>query len=288
MKHHTAHHHATFSIFYLLFIICLLVIGGYFFYLWQTGKFGKFDRFNMVLQGSPVRLASLNISTKTAVVVNLPDDLYIPEVLPSYGGYPISSVYNVGMLDKKGAVVLSDTVSGYMGVPVDGFAKYAGKLTDPRFLFVMNSNLNFLDRVRLIIAWLGVRFDKVAVVDVGSMAVPLILADGSLAQSVDKEVLDNVLSQKFLEEKIRDEGLRIEVINSTAVIGLGAKVARVLTNIGASVVNVGSGTEVLNQCEVRSEKIDYVTVRRMAEVFSCKIIAGNNSSRADVSLVLAK
>lgn len=268
----------------LLIIFFVLLTGGVLVFLWQNGKFGKFDRFNLVLATHPVTLVSLG--KETATVVSFPDDLYVSEVVPNYGGYKISQVFRVGELDHRGGQVLSWAVSDILGVPVDGFIVQDSP--DPKNLLAGKTDVSFLDRVRFALAFLQTRSDKVKNVDLGKVASPLLLADGSTAIFVDKEQLDGLLPGDFAEGRIADERLRVEVVNSTPASGLGSRAARVLTNLGATVVSVSSSGENLSNCEIRisAKNASKLTVTRLAQVYSCKIVTGSYESRADVTLVL--
>lgn len=270
----------------LLIIFFVLLAGIYLFFLWRGSKFSRFDRFNLVLAASPVMLVSLDRKQGVATVVSFPDDLYVTEVVPNYGGYKISQVFKVGELDKRGGQVLSWTIFELLGAPVDGFIVQDSP--DPKNLLTGKTDVSLLDRARFALAFLQVRSDRVKNADLGKLAGPLLLADGSTAVSIDKDQLDSVLAGDFAESRIRDEGLRVEVVNSTATAGLGSKVARVLTNLGATVVNVGSSGESLSNCEIRTsgKNAGKLTVTRIAQVYSCKIVTGSYESRADVTLVL--
>lgn len=279
----------------ILFMIFFIGLGAVIYFFWQNGKYGKFDRFNVVVQGAPVTVVSLDSKEHTLTVVRFPDDFYVSEVVPNYGAYKISSVYRVGELDHRGGQVLSWTVSDLLGIPIDGFMATTGKIgaikgffMQPNVIFKSQSDLNLLDRLRFIFALEQIRFDKVTEVDLEKNTSPLVLADGSSAKSMDKDQLDSLFGGYFVEAAIRDEGKRVEVINTTTVVGLGTRLARTLSNIGLSVVNVGSANGEVGQCEVRAVKNDLnlFTVRRLAKDFSCKIAARESEDRADISLIL--
>ena len=231
-------------------------------------------------------------------MVRFPDGLYVSEVIPNYGAYKISSVYKVGELDKRGGQVLSWTVSELLGVPVDGFlaqdrevgTDVKGFFLNPGIFWKSKSNLNSLDLLRFVYSLFQMRFDKIDQVDLGKYAGPLVLADGTTALGVDKEQLDSALAWKFVESTIRDEGLRVEVVNSTPVVALGARVARVLTNIGMMVINVGSSRDVLGSCQVEAGKknINSMTVLRIAQIYACRVSVRSEESRADVTVTLGK
>ncbi len=282
----------VFSMLPLLVLVILLVVG---FFVWQRSSYGRFDRFNLVLATHPVTLVSLDRTQKTATVVSFPDDLYVSEVVPRLGGYKMAQVYKVGELDHRGGLVLSWTVGELLGIPVDGYLFRETQITggvknffvNPGTFLGSSTNLSFWDLGQFIYTFLQIRADRVKLVDLGKMSSPLLLADGSQAQGVDKELLDNALTGDFLEEVLTDEKLRVEVVNSTTAPGLGARVARKLSNVGVTVVSVSTMAPEQAGCEVRTEKKNMakLTVLRLAAIWQCKI-AESGQDRADVSLVL--
>lgn len=285
---------------FLIFLLLLgVVIGLFGVKMYLSGKFGKFDRFNVVVAGKQVELFSFDTTSHSVVVVTFPDDLYMTDVFHGYGQYRISAVYAVGQLDKRGGETLSGTVGDYLGIPVEGYfingsqaigSDPQGLFLSPGMIFAKATNLNFLDRIRLAQLAMGIRTDKVTKIDLSSWAAPLVLADGSNVQFLDKAVLDNDLPDIFSEEGIRAEKLRVEVLNSTGEIGLGNRAARILTNIGATVINVGDTNVPLVGCKVSAVKdfADSVTVRRIAAAFSCQVEQKVNNGRADVTVIVGK
>src|SRR5574340_625680 len=106
-------HLPVFSFLPIIFLGAVLAVG---FWFWQSGKFGKFDRFNLVLATRPVTFISLDNRQGLATVITFPDDLFVSEVVPKLGGYKMAQVYKVGELDKRGGQVLSWTVEELLGV----------------------------------------------------------------------------------------------------------------------------------------------------------------------------
>lgn len=282
----------------LLLFFLFLLAGLFIFFLWQTSAFGKFDRFNIVVAGSTVQFLSYDRKNKSATVVLFPNDFYISEVLPHYGSYKIPVVYHVGDLDHRGGEVLSWTMAELLGVPVDGFVYRDGKtinsdikknFSDPRILWTSKTDLGTIDMIRLALNILSTRFDKIKVIDLANYSQPLVLADTSMATSIDKESLDRVLSGLFNEDSISGERLRVEVVNSSSIVGLGSRAARVLTNLGMTVVNVASQIEPLPICQISTDRLrsHSQTVKRAAGIYSCRVnIKDVSTDRADVSIGL--
>lgn len=260
----------------------------------QRNSFGKFDRFNLLLATRPVTLLSLNPRQNSAVVVRFPDDLYFPEVIHGYGQYLVSSIFAAGELDKRGGETLAGSVSEYLAVPVDGYLwsdreafDLKGFFLDPR-LFGGKRGISAWDLARFIWHWAILRPDRIKTFDLGKVAVPLVLADGSTAKVIEPAELDSFLGGVFLEDSLRGEGWRVEVINTTKVAGLGARAVRLMTNIGLSVVNVDSSEEIAGRCQIVADdkSKSSQTVKRIEGIHACLPAGRQGQSRAEVTVFL--
>ncbi|MCL4390563.1 MAG: LCP family protein [Patescibacteria group bacterium] len=267
----------------LLALIPIFLAAAGLLVLYQGSRFDRFDRFNVVFVGSPVKLVSVNVAAKNIDIISFPNDLYIPQLAHGYGPFEVGKIYAVGQLDRRGGETVAATVSDYLGVPVDGYVLGNDALR------ASPSDLNLMDRARVLLAMFTTRADKVNVVNLASLASPLVLVDGSQATSIDQDALDNALSGLFVEDRIRTENLRVAVINSTNVTGLGNRAARLLSNIGVSVVSVDNSDIALPGCQllVDPKQKNTVTVNRIAAIFHCQIMS-KGAGRADVVLTLGE
>lgn len=264
----------------------------------SQSRFYRHARFNVVLTTKPVSFLSFDVLEKTATLVVFPDDLYIPDVVGGYGPYKISAVFPVGQLDKRGGPVLSESISEYLGVPVDGFIKVDKNFSvdlkkiflDPRLLPSAGSDLNPLDLANTVFLGVTTPLAKIKIVDLTKIASPLVLADGSTALTIDKEVLDYHLVGLFEEKDIKKDGLRLEVTNTTRVPGLGARVARKITNIGSLVVMVSSSDKKLAGCQLETtQKAKHApTVKRLSAEYHCQIVPTVAEGRADVTILIGE
>lgn len=286
-------------------ILLLLIVGGVVVFvvkfapLMLSGKFNTRERFNLVLS-SPEKISfvSVDAGSGKATIVNFPPDLYITNVAHGYGQYPIGKVYDLGQLDAKGGQVLSDTVAIYLGVPVDGYVRLPDFSTNdlkanfikPSNLLNATSDVNLWDRILMAKALMGLRFDKVKTVDLAGKSEPLLLADGSSAKVFIEEDLDKVLEGIFVEEEILKESLRVQVVNTTGLAGLGNSLARVVSGLGATVIDVTSEEPALSGCKLEAtDKImKSTTVKRVAEIFQCEVVKNNEVGRADVIVYLGQ
>lgn len=276
------------AIFPLIFLLVFAFVGIKGFLVYKESKFTKFDRFNVVLAYPPLTLVSVDSTGKSITEISFPKDLYISELAFGYGGYKSTSIYSVGELDKRGGETVMSTLSDYLGIPVDGYI-YASQL-NPKDILTGKSNLNVFDQIRLVLASFQTRSDKIKTIDLAKYAEPLVLSDGSTALSADKEILDERLRDNFIESRIRQENLRLEIFNSTKIVGLANRAGRVLTNIGVNVVSVNSSEILEETCRIKAKaKIqNSITVHRIADVFSCKIELLTEEGRAEIEMIIGK
>lgn len=270
--------------FFGLLVFIVIIVLGFFgatkaLPLIQYTSFNKADRFNIAISGNKTQLLSLSPLKKTAIILDFPPDLYMTQVAFGYGKYPISSVYGAGQLDRRGGETLTRTLAEYVGVPMNGYV-YLGegqgglkKTIISKSFLTSPSNLSILEKLQVMLLVFNLRDDKVKTIDLAKLATPLVLADGSTAISLEKEELDNSLSGVFLEDSLRDEDFRIEVVNTTKVLGLGTRVSRLLSNIGLMVVNVDSSNLFLPACKIEANKkaMGSRTVSRISSIYGCQI-----------------
>lgn len=282
-----------------LLVLALLALVVFRFHLTDllAGSFDRFDRYNVAVGGGTLGLVSFEPRSKTIVFIRAPADLYISETAHGYGQYRLSAVYAAGELDKRGGETLAATMQEYIGVPVTGYLYTPKTFTDVKSFFVSpwafletKSNLPVLDRFRLSWSAWQTRFDHVETVDLARVAGPLILADGTSAQNLDAAELDNNLSGLFVETRAQAEDLRVEVINTTKTVGLGARAVRLLANIGLSVVNVDSVSVPLPKCEIQATEkaLGSLTVARAAQIYGCTVTKKADAGRAQVSVLLGE
>lgn len=287
----------------LKLFLLLLIVGGVavfvlkFAPLMLSGKFNSRERFNIVLS-SPNKISFLSVDSGSgkATIVNFPADLYVTNVAHGYGQYPIGKVYEVGQLDSRGGEVLSDTVSIYLGVPVDGFFRLADYSTTDLKSNFMNipsllnakSDVNLWDRLLMAKTLMGLRFDKVRTVDLSQKSEQLLLADGSNAKVFIEEDLDKLIEGIFVEEDILKEDLRVQIVNTTDTPGLGNSLARLVSGLGATVIDVTTDDRNLAGCRIESLKklTKSKTVRRIAEILNCEVKENEDMGRADVTIFL--
>ena len=289
----------------LLFFVFLLIFAGLGFNLYRSVTKGLWDgrnRFNLVLIGEQIAVFSLAPGEEAVSFLLIPGTTLV-ETIRGYGTYRINSVFNLGELDNGGGKLISGTIQDYLGLTIDGYAR----LEDGNIEFVQQAlvgllrnkgetNLTSWDLVRLWWQLKKIRPDRIKMVNLGetSACSEVVLADESSAIEIDSERVDRVVSQLFKDQKVRIEDLAVAVLNRTSHQGLAGRAARLITNIGGRVVEVGeaeslSVTKPGEKCEVQSaEKLrNSYTVKKLIRIFDCswggEALGGH---RAEVILIL--
>lgn len=275
------------------FVFLILAVVGLFKFLPGvfSGNFARSDRFTLAVNGPKNFVVSISTKGKEAVVIVLPENLIIPNVAHGYGKYPVSKIYQVGELDHRGGEVYLDTLSDFLGIPIDGYVHTSTKFSSLKqyffnlnFIFNTTSSLGFWDKIKFAQTAGSLRFDKINTVDLGKISEKINLADGQSARSLDVEIVDVKLGGVFSEESIANEELRVSVFNATEVSGLGEKAARVLGNIGVDVVNVDTGDLQRRKCVIRTAEklVSSLTVLRIAAIFACNVEKSQDVGRSDL------
>lgn len=255
----------------------------------------KAQRINIAVAGNQVALISVDTVNNSVVVVKVPGNLHMFGVIHGYGQYHIGSVYQVGELDKRGGAVLSGTLQEFLAIPIEGYYYTLREMTDIRNFFLSwdflrgrTTNFPLLRRLELVRNMWQLRFDKVRVIDLSKTAKPLVLADGSNALFLEPVEVDQILKGLLTESNLQDENFRVEVINTTTTAGLAGRAARLLTNLGLTVIHINGNAQALSQCKIRATKeaLKSQTVWRIAQIYRCQKEEKPEESRAAISLYL--
>jgi len=246
---------------------------------------------NPSIADQPVLIAAFNPEEKSLNVLLIPPRTFI-ETIHGYGPYRAESIYRLGELNKKGGELFQGSLQEYLGIPIDAYASMGnGKLImengkikewilDKVFSLLKSgeANLTKWDVIRLWWGLKNIRQDKINLVDLGqtSASQEVDLLDGTKANKIDTERLESIMSQFFVNKKLKQEDLTVAVLNGTNHAGLANKVAALIKNIGGQVMTIGDTEngqgESLQQCQIKSEKKykNSYTVRKLSHVFDCQ------------------
>lgn len=269
------------------------------------------SRFTIIFSTKPVIVVSYNPTDDSIAAVSIPQDTYV-DATHGYGRYRLGKVYDVGNLDGKGPQVLKSTVRELLGVPIDGYIDVKNvNLSDSENL----SANDFIAKRKIILGWgiffrvkektdlslsdlwqfyshvWSVKAGKISFVNLKNAQVleSQLLPDGSSILVAQTQALDGLLRDLFHEDALASENLKLAVLNSTDVSGLGDKMARILGNMGLQVVSVANFSSISDKCLLYMDKklVDLLTVVKLKREFFCEIKTTNIPNvRADISLVV--
>lgn len=257
---------------------------------------------NLVVKTNTISILSFDPQEKKIALVSLPETVFL-EVPQGLGSWQLRSVYDLGGRD-----LLKDSLSSFLGIPIDGFIEGSGPLKEkkaeevvdlmrqnPTNIFSLLPNLKtdltLWDLLSLKWEFLGVRFDKIQTYDLVKLNIlqDSKLSDGSEVLTADPIRLDAVLIQ-LADPKLRSEHLNIAVFNATSYPNLAQKAARMITNLGGNVIITTNSTSYADKTTV--EGIPSKTLRRLSQIFACcdKITSTNlkEESRAQINVIVGE
>lgn len=256
---------------------------------------------------------------------HLPANTYL-DVPYGYQSYNGAIVYNLGELDKKhgGGKLLSRSIENTFGLAVDRYFVYQQGILDnlpaertallsfKQNYFTLNdiyksalilftpyprvdSNLSFWDKIKLWNAVRKLRSDQLVFMDLESMKVleERKLPDQSISKILNKDLLDNLFIDKFLDTKIRAESLSIEIINATGEEKIASHFSRIITNLGGKVIIKSTANETEKfSCRLKiSQDIQKRSnlVRKLRQLYDCSVMYNNQmTEQSDVKIILGK
>jgi len=198
-----------------------------------------------------------------------------------YGEYRLKSVFDLGQLDNHGGKLLIRALEGELALPIDGYV-VNGK-----------TNLSWWDRAR---KWWFSRLvlRKEAEINLlsGGVLTDEKQKDGSEVFRLSQVLIDELINEKFFDQKVVEEDYTVAVLNASGVEGVAARVGRMLTNLGMHVSLVGNLAEQQeSQITISSERLaESYTVERLKNIVPVeKIFTGETADkRAEVVLIIGK
>lgn len=278
-------------------------IGG----IWRKSVWDGEHQINLIINSQPLTLVSLDSEReKPLSILNIPGNTLI-ETTHGYGAYRAESICDLGKLEKKQAgKFLAESLQEYLGLPIDGYillpAIKPATVGDKQFVMAAifnllknkgESNLAAWELIRLWWQIKSVRQDKTTTADLcgNDTCFKEVLVDGSEVLKLNQEKSDKTVSDLFKDSSIRQEDLAISVLNSTQQPGLANLAARLITNIGGRVVQIGERETARQTCLVWADKLKSksYTVRKLIKVFGCNWSKdGFADQRADVILIVSQ
>ncbi len=295
-------HKAITNLLLLIFLLLFLGISWRFYGFFKNSTWDGKNRLTLVLKIDPVSLVSFDPESEEISFLIIPDGSYI-EAVNNYGFYRIEKIYPLGELEGRGVEFLSASLEAYLGLPIDGWVIADRKWTnETKSLLssliasaIKDKSTSSLSRWDLIRLWLAInqtRAHKIEVIDLGETTATeeFVLPDGNLAKKVDNQRLSRIISNLFTDYRIRREDLAIAVMNAGTETGLAAKAAKLISNIGGRLVEIGDWSGELDQCQLRTsvEARKSYTTQKLLDIFDCQMGNDSEGGRWELLLILTE
>ena len=110
-------------------------------------------------------------------------------------------------------------------------------------------------------------------------------ADGSSALILDPAMVDSRLAHVFEDDAVRTESVSTAILNTTGMPSLGSRAARLLGNLGVSVVSVGNDTPEVKVCTVTGTRDSLLSAsaKVIESVLGCRPVEISQSDQADLT-----
>jgi len=291
-------------------ILTLLVVSVVWRFL--TDFRGDNPRVTILFVNSPMYIFSWNRVSKQGIVFSIPDDVVI-DVAYNRGQYTLSALWKLSLIEKNPRL-LADSLENTLAVSID-YVFWTGvsesdkdnKKEDTTKILSLFSPVSALvtlvtrtwnmdmDAYRFfVVAWdishapLGSITTKPLFVSVNT--IQKIRSDGATMYYMDPTVVDNTIAQEFIVPSARSEKLRIQVVNTTDIPGVGSFVARLLNHYGLLVIGTGNESPPIDTCHIayNSAAANSKTVRFIASLLSCQSNESEDTKTGDIVLRLGE
>lgn len=255
-------------------------------------------------------MLSYDPGNKTIVILKIPDDTYF-DLPKGFGSWRVGSIYGLGQEEKPpvGAELLKESLAKLLGLPIDGYISLKSSVSIDQevsslhknpasivpFIGSIQTDLTPLETLNLLHSLSSVRSDKVTTLDIANsnLTESKLLPDQERVLGIDSISFDLFVRKYMADSTMVNEGVSVGVFNATDHPGIGADVARIVTNMGGNVIFVTNTDNTLGKTIVTSSKSS-LTSQRLIQVFApwcsnCKSADERViDSRAEVNIVLGE
>lgn len=223
------------------------------------------------------------------ILIKIPSNLQI-NVSRNLGIWKIKSLWALGQQAKVDGVILTETLTRKLGLPVyfygseniSGFSSTGLSPKVKALLFPGSTNLGFGDRLRLLIFSLKIRNrDKIDInLSDYSFLKETKLTDGSIGYILVGDTPTRITSF-FNEPVISNSNIIVEIIDKTNAGNMTKSISRVIETLGGKVVSVSDKPAEKEDCFIRS---GIPAVKLIANYLNCIPVIDNNIESGKVQI----
>ncbi len=306
------HKQASPAFFLTALAIATVVVAVVVFWTLVPKKSSPYPRQTLILVGNPMTVASWNEADRNLTLITLPEALQA-DGTHGYGTYSFEAFWRLGEIDKKDGTVLAESMSEALGVPVTWyvgpksgqFTKEADPLVMMKDVFSVShvfaylsgtyrTNMSFSTFVNFVWLLQVTKPDRVETFNFTRtptlIADDVTIADGSRQFILNPAMVDARLAHVFEDDRVRTETVTAQVFNTTDMPSLGTRVARLLGNLGVSVVSVGNDAPEVDACTVSGTQgsLESQSAKIIESILGCVPKFISTSDRADLTVRIGK
>jgi hypothetical protein len=294
---------------FFLVAAALLLLAGLGMLIFTFSQAKQPSRIAIALVG-PTRTSVLSYDPyeRNAALVSIPSETVV-DAVRGYGAYSLSSLFKLDRMEKRNGVLFLETLEETLGIPVRFFLTVPQdiSLEEGRTIQSMNEAFSIFHIVKVVFRQVATNlpfrliykvFRAVQALDPKHIVVfdlrePLfqvseLEADGTVVKKLDLARVSLTFGTNIEDARIRREGYRTTVYNTTTVPSLAQGASRMLETIGVHVVLVGNteGNEV-GTCKILGAKEleKTLTVKAIGWIFGCVYEEGQTDA-SDYKILL--
>ncbi|MBI2195989.1 LytR C-terminal domain-containing protein [Candidatus Daviesbacteria bacterium] len=174
-------------------------------------------------------------------------------------------------------------ISKFLGIPIDTRVRLNNRYNEDipqqlkTMLFYFNNfetDLTFIDLFRLWFFAKGVPSSSFTLREISS--------------SLDEAAIDRTSSSLFLDYTLSRENISIQVINGTGVLGLGNRLARLITNTGGNVVSVETAESLVEKSELSFHTEKTYTLEKLKKILGFQTRKLEEKGIADIIITIGQ
>ncbi len=246
--------------FYLyLFIVVLIVIGALLvkgFFIIQRSRFDPSHNFTLaVTENEKVKeIISFHPQVPAISLLSIQDtNIVYPALAKDYG------ISTDGFIQITDASDINTDITSFMWASILHAASW-------------QSDLTLFDKIRLFLFSKNVTANNNTVENIS-------------LPSQNSDVV-TAITNTLTDQEIADENISIQIVNATNITGFGQRLSRVLTNMGANVVEVSTAQNIQRQSTMQYFGNKSYTVERLQKLLGIKANKITTQQIADIIIVL--
>jgi len=223
--------------------------------VFRDSQFDESKRFNLTISNNKtLKVMSLGGAAKTITVFNLDGNI---------------GSYETGQL---------------LEIPIDGFiiSSSLDLNQKPDLLFLksifnaktLQTNLTIIDLLKLMIFSMSIQ--------------PGLVNTKNISIGITSSESDKIVGRLVTDELIEKDNQTIQVINGTAIVGLGNRLARLLTNMGGDVIIVATSDSPQKVSTISYIDQKTYTVEKLQKVLGYPAIKTDANAISDITIIIGE